>query len=101
MATNGRSPKTALKRFTLIEVLAMAIVTLGCSGPSTSAVAPTPAAPPAPNLVRLSGRVDDTAWRPLADVKVEMVDGQRRADRSGPMFPVVMPWLVCPVFKVP
>jgi hypothetical protein len=75
MATNGRSPKTALKRFTLIEVLAMAIVTLGCSGPSTSAVAPTPAAPPAPNLVRLSGRVDDTAWRPLADVKVEMVDG--------------------------
>jgi hypothetical protein len=44
MADNKRSAKTALRRFTRVGVLAIADVTLACSGCSTSPVARRPRA---------------------------------------------------------
>ena len=54
----------------------MLLVSLGCEN-TRGPMEPTPPVPPALQEFRLSGAVTDTANRPLASSKIEVVDGAR------------------------
>ena len=70
------SPAMRLKTYAMRLTAAWLTMTcLGC-GDSKSPVQATPVLPaPAPGPVSVVGQVNDTALRPLADVRVEVVDG--------------------------
>ena len=70
------SPAMRRKTYAMRLIAASIIMTcLGC-GDSKSPVQATPVLPaPAPGPVSVVGQVNDTALRPLADVRVEVVDG--------------------------
>jgi hypothetical protein len=70
------SPAMRRKTYAMRLIAASIILTcLGCSD-SKSPVQATPVLPaPAPGPVSVVGQVNDTALRPLADVRVEVVDG--------------------------
>ena len=70
------SPAMRLKTSAMRLTAAWLTMTcLGC-GDSKSPVQATPVLPaPAPGPVLVAGQVNDTALRPLADVRVEVVDG--------------------------
>lgn len=70
-------------------VLMLTFGLAGCEGPRPSPTAPTPTAPSPPSgvpQVRVSGSVTDSAFRPVADATVEVLDGPHTGAtaRSGP-----------------
>jgi hypothetical protein len=68
--------KTYAMRLIAVSII---MTCLGCgdskSPVQATPVLPAPAPPPAPGPVLVAGWVNDTADRPLADVRVEVVDG--------------------------
>jgi Carboxypeptidase regulatory-like domain len=75
--TNGEPTRVRSTALVRASTALSILFTLGCGGPSTPTVAPTPTPSPSPTpgVVRIVGSVQDTAFRPLADVNVEMTDG--------------------------
>src|SRR5215467_9001477 len=84
---NTHRPRRMASRTTALSLLVLLVGTcVGC-GKGQSPVQPTPA-PPAPVTVSLRGAVHDTVFRPVADVRIEVVDGAgtdavATSDRSG------------------
>ena len=62
--------------FTLLIPLMMAMGLAGCGESGSPGTSPTPLTPtPGGPQVRVGGSVSDTAWRPVAGVRVEVLDG--------------------------
>jgi hypothetical protein len=68
------------QRLLIVVALLLAHGMAGCGGSKSaapSAPSPAPVAVPLPNQAQMAGTVSDSAFRPLAGARVEVVDGQQ------------------------